>query len=222
MPGVRDGAGEGFDLTGWVSSMSTNPPTNSAPLIVRVKLLGRPPGIHFHAAVALAAIVTVFFGVVASPWSSGAAFMLACVLMAGWLWIGGRWFFSLFRAWRSKSFSKWRWVSGPLVVIAVLCAGRDFDLRFALSRPAMEAYVARALAAPEGTPLPAPGEIGFFNFGRDAERLPHGVRLFTYMGANPFDEQGLAWSTTPLPEYPAEPIGAQKHYLGNWYKWWGF
>lgn len=88
--------------------------------------------------------------------------------------------------------------------------------RFARSRPALTAYAETVAATPALMPLPAsPSRLGAFHTGT-AERLPHGFLVFCDVG-NPFDQNGIAYSTTPLPRRTVYGRDDFEPIEGNWY-----
>lgn len=109
-----------------------------------------------------------------------------------------------------------------LAAIVLLVAGgwavswyNSFENRFVRSKPALDAYAARAMASDPSQPLPAlPPGLGAFQTN-NVERLPHGFLFFCDYG-HPLDANGLAYSTVPLPAQ----LGKHdffKHIEGNWY-----
>jgi hypothetical protein len=118
-------------------------------------------------------------------------------------------------------------IAGLAMLVLLAVAGwfassyYSFDARFARSRPAIESYAAKAMASDPTKPLPPPPQrLGAFGTG-SAERLPHGF-LFRSDFGHPFDWNGLAYSTEPLPRQMHDPQPAFgtmyfKHVEGNWY-----
>jgi hypothetical protein len=114
--------------------------------------------------------------------------------------------------------------AGLALLLVVTAAGwyaawyYSFDSRFARSRPALEAYAAEVMASDPATPIhQPPRHLGAFETGR-AERLPHGFLFFCDYG-NPFDANGIAYSTEPI----ANSIGGRDfltHIEGSWYTIW--
>jgi hypothetical protein len=94
----------------------------------------------------------------------------------------------------------------------------SFAGRFARSKPALDTYAAQAMATDPSKPLPTlPSRLGDFETGH-VERLPHGFLFFCGYG-NPFDANGLAYSTEPLPARVNEHDHFE-HIEGNWYTLW--
>ena len=115
-------------------------------------------------------------------------------------------------------------------VLVLLAAGvwftswyNTFDRRFARSRHALDAYAALAMATDPSTPLAPPPSLGSFG-ASDAYRLPHGF-IFRSDYGHPFDWNGLAYSTEPLPDQlpdsrPPFQTMFFKPIQGNWYTVW--
>ena len=92
------------------------------------------------------------------------------------------------------------------------------DQRFARSLPAFNAYAVQVSALPAGSPLPAmPKPFGAFD-ALGAERLPHGFQFFCDYG-NPFDANGFAYSSRPLP-HTVDDKNFYTPITGGWYKLW--
>jgi hypothetical protein len=92
------------------------------------------------------------------------------------------------------------------------------DQRFARSLPAFNAYAPQVSALPPGSPLPPlPKPFGAFD-ASGAERLPHGFLFFCDYG-NPFDANGFAYSTQPLP-HTVDEKNSYAPISGSWYKLW--
>ena len=94
-----------------------------------------------------------------------------------------------------------------------------FPARFRRSKPDLDAYAAKVTAAGPSALAGPPSRIGYFNVLK-AEPLPHGFILQSDYG-NPFDWDGLAYSTVPLPQYENDAKGEIKQVFtlvqGNWY-----
>jgi hypothetical protein len=103
------------------------------------------------------------------------------------------------------------------LLIAFACYYYSFEARFDRSKAALEAYAASVESGDRSAPISIPRKIGDFTTG-DAERLPHGFLFFCDYG-NPFDANGIAYSTEPLPN---EEDGNDffTRIEGNWYQVW--
>jgi hypothetical protein len=116
-------------------------------------------------------------------------------------------------------------VLGALVVIFVAVAWQadaylmPLGRRFARSKAALDAYAAQVAAAGPAVLASPPSRIGYFRVLK-AEPLPHGFVLQSEFG-NPFDWDGLAYSTAPLPQYDHDAKGEIKQVFtpvqGCWY-----
>lgn len=87
------------------------------------------------------------------------------------------------------------------------------------SIPALDAYAARVSAEGPAALATPPTKLGYFNVGK-IEPLPHGF-LFESDYGNPFDWNGLAYSTEPLPGTEYDTAGNERQSFqslgGNWY-----
>ncbi|MGC4032518.1 MAG: hypothetical protein QM754_12460 [Tepidisphaeraceae bacterium] len=96
----------------------------------------------------------------------------------------------------------------------------SFAEQFRRSEAALNGFAARVMANGPGTLQKAPAELGYFEV-RNPEPLPNGF-LFASNFGGPFDWNGLAFSTTPLPDVEADSDGQVrqtfKHVKGNWYE----
>jgi hypothetical protein len=95
----------------------------------------------------------------------------------------------------------------------------SFAEMFRRSKPALDAYAAQ-VAAPGSTALASPPKrLGYFAVLK-VEPLPNGF-LFQHGQGHPFDWSGLAYSSTPLPQYEKDAAGEVKQVFtplgGNWY-----
>lgn len=94
-----------------------------------------------------------------------------------------------------------------------------FPEKFRRSKPALDAYAAKVAAVGPSALAKPPSRIGDFNVLK-AEPLPHGFILQSDYG-NPFDWDGLAYSTAPLPKYELDAKGGIKQVFtpmdDNWY-----
>ncbi len=89
----------------------------------------------------------------------------------------------------------------------------SFEARFARSKDALEDYARVVMASDQALPPPAPPQrLGEFSPGK-VERLPHGFMVYCDYG-NPFDANGLAYSTEPL---ESDDHYHFQHIEGNWY-----
>jgi hypothetical protein len=122
---------------------------------------------------------------------------------------------------------------GWALIVLLIAAGWfaswyvSFDRRFTRSKSALEALAAEVMATDPATPLVLPPTVGDFS-ASNAERLPHGF-LFRCDYDNPFDWNGIAYSTEPLtdelvrPDHGSGDDGLNhttffRHVEGNWYK----
>jgi hypothetical protein len=120
-----------------------------------------------------------------------------------------------------------RWlVPGVLVTLILGGVGTwtvypyfSFAEMFRRSRPALDAYAARVTAPGSAALSSPPKRLGYFNVLK-VGALPNGF-LFQHDQGNPFDWNGLAYSTTPLPQVEKGPAGEVKQVFtprgGNWY-----
>lgn len=99
-------------------------------------------------------------------------------------------------------------------VVGVVVTGGAFRVRFLLSRPALDAFVARHASRPDAQVQPRT-RIGLF-WVREAEVLPGGVvRLITTPCM--FDDCGVAYSPAGDPPRIGEDVYSRLG--GNWYHW---
>jgi len=116
-----------------------------------------------------------------------------------------------------------------IAVVAVLLFGIaawyaypyfSFTERFRRSKPALDAYAAQVGRLGPTSLAKPPSRIGYFNVLK-AEPLPHGFVLQSDYG-NPFDWDGLAFSTARLPKYDDDETGNVTQIFtplgGNWYE----
>jgi hypothetical protein len=95
----------------------------------------------------------------------------------------------------------------------------SFAEMFRRSKPALESYAAQVMAPGSNALMSPPKRIGYFGVLK-VEPLPNGF-LFQHDQGNPFDWNGLAYSTNPLPEVEKDSTGKVKEIFtplgGNWY-----
>jgi hypothetical protein len=95
----------------------------------------------------------------------------------------------------------------------------SFDEAFRRSRPALEAYAEQVKKNGPATLQSPPAKLGYFKVNK-VEALPHGF-LFQSNYGNPFDWDGIAYSTAALPRFDDDSAGKTKqvfeHIDGNWY-----
>jgi hypothetical protein len=178
----------------------THPPPARGPRWVL-----RPPGILFYIAVALA----VFEGV----WvSSIQDFGGALLTMLIWGLLAAIWGFRLLGALITSRVhlpvAEWtRWLGVPLVLGVVFVwtqTGEPFEVRLALSRPAMDQAAAEIIAGGSTDR----GWIGLWPV-EDVERLPGGMR-FVISGCGFIDRCGFAYSTSGSSAGLAAPAGENR------------
>jgi hypothetical protein len=96
----------------------------------------------------------------------------------------------------------------------------SFSAQFRRSKPALEAYATKVMANGPAALASPPSKLGYFHVLK-MESLPNGF-LFQSDYGNPFDWDGIAYSTTPLPEYDNDGSGQTKQIFtpieGNWYE----
>jgi hypothetical protein len=182
--------------------------------------LFRPPGALFYLGVVLAVLV----GLDASSLQSFGGFMITQLI---WWPLAGMWAFRLLGAAVITRLrfgqAEWaRWLGVPLVLGAAFAwtrTGGPYDLRLALSRPAMDQAAAEIMAGGSEDR----GWIGLWPV-EDVERLPGGMR-FIVSGCGFIDRCGFAYSTSGSSVDIADPDNGD-HYqsLGdNWFAWtWHF
>jgi hypothetical protein len=109
-------------------------------------------------------------------------------------------------------------VVAALVVLTVWCCTWyfSFDQRFARSKVALDAYAQQSMI---GSPIAT--QVGAFNVS-DPVALPSGFIVRCDYG-HPFDWNGLAFSTAPLPGKLVDPQSPKGTILchpigGNWYR----
>jgi len=94
----------------------------------------------------------------------------------------------------------------------------SFSERFRRSKPALEQWAAQ-FTATGSTDLNAPCRIGYFKILK-VETLPHGF-ILQHNAGNPFDWNGLAYSTELLPREEKNTQGEVRQIFtpleGNWY-----
>ena len=95
----------------------------------------------------------------------------------------------------------------------------SFDGKFRRSKPALDAYAATVLTVGPSVLASPPSQIGHFRV-LSAQPLPHGFVLESDYG-NPFDWNGLAYSTVPLQQFDKDANGKVTQVFtviqGNWY-----
>ena len=95
----------------------------------------------------------------------------------------------------------------------------SFSERFRRSKPALDAYAKQVAASGNASLKTPPHSLGYFHV-LSAEPLPNGFILESDYG-NPFDWDGLAYSTVKLPDEDVDPKGNVKQVFepieGNWY-----
>lgn len=92
------------------------------------------------------------------------------------------------------------------------------DARFHRSKAALDAYAVRVMSSDPSLPPPQPPQpLGAFLPG-EAKRLPHGFYFYADYG-NPFDANGFAYSTVPLPRVLDDRLYLD-HIEDNWYYVW--
>jgi hypothetical protein len=91
---------------------------------------------------------------------------------------------------------------------------------FRRSRPALDAYAAKIMASGTAELATPPTRLGYYHV-LSVEPLPHGF-LFQHDSGNPFDWNGLAYSTQPLPRYEYDAAGEVRQVFtpidGDWYE----
>jgi hypothetical protein len=124
------------------------------------------------------------------------------------------WLVVVILAWRRKERLERVWLEPAViaVVLAAIYSGGLFRLRFLASRPALDRYVARTLAA--GVSHRKPTHVGLF-VARETEVLPNGVvRIIT--ASCMFDDCGVVFARTDPPvvgEDQYDPLA------GHWWQW---
>ncbi len=116
-------------------------------------------------------------------------------------------------------------VLGGLAVVGIAVGWQaylflmPFHQRFERSEPALDAFAAKVSVGGQAVLATPPSRIGYFDILK-AEPLPHGFVLQSNYG-NPFDWNGFAYSTTPLPQYEYDGKGEIKQIFtpvrGCWY-----
>lgn len=95
----------------------------------------------------------------------------------------------------------------------------SFSVIFRRSTPALDRYAAQVTATGSTALATPPGRLGYFKVLK-VESLPHGF-LFQHDAGNPFDWNGLAYSTEPLPREEKNREGKVRRMFipieGNWY-----
>ncbi len=108
----------------------------------------------------------------------------------------------------------------PIVIWEVYPYFLSFSTQFHHSKPALEAYAAKVMANGPAVLASPPAKLGYFHVLK-MEPLPNGF-LFQSDYGNPFDWDGIAYSTTPLPDYDKDARGETKQIFkpieGNWYE----
>ena len=203
----------------------------------RTQTLGQrvqsPPGIIMHSAAMGAMIVTL--AAVSVP---GGFLLITLAAILAWLAAGGTWLVRLLvfgymslRAPLPLSSAHLRWLVFPvLFALAILLVQSSIpaNAAFWISRPAMDRWAAQVLKAtpatqasfsPAATVSPMRGWVGLYPIG-SAQRMTTGFR-FSISGAGFIDEEGYAYSTSPLPL--SSGSDRYTHIAGCWYRWhWHF
>lgn len=183
----------------------------------------RPPGWPFAGIFGALTAIMLATGWIQNVLPTSVLFVAAFVILGVWLLIGATWATSLLanlrRYWDQRA-SWWRWVWAPPIVFVIANSDPGINLRFWFARPELERLAVQVAATPAGTPMPPDQTVWFTNVN-DIQRLSGGgMRFATFLGGNPFDYEGLAYSSMPLPESEEVEGCIFRRYCGNWYTFW--